>query len=246
MEIMNGVPGCEACHGTVPCRLVNALLRRFVELIEADLAAVGFARRGPVFRYFDPEGNGIALDIQRTTALWGEVEFFINVGVLLAPHLRYHFGEDDPRRDAMPHHGVWRHRLVATGDTAALPDHKFSLSMEADVARAATVVRAWLAENVPRMKSWLGDFDAMLAAVEEDRERSARARAEQLASGRWKAGRWPDGTWNDGIIRAYAHAERGDVDAVAAETAGWHGSGPDSLAASALAIANQRLAERQE
>jgi hypothetical protein len=102
-------------------------------------------------------------------------------------------------------------------------------------------VRTWLAENLPRMKSWLGDFEAMLAAIEEDRERSARARAEQLASGQWKAGRWPDGTWNDGIIRAYAYAERGDLDAVTAETAGWHDGGPDSLAAHALAIANQRL-----
>src|SRR6266540_4237906 len=86
----------------------------------------------------------------------------------------------------------------------------------------------------------------ILAAIDEDRERSARARAEQLASGQWKAGRWPDGTWNDGIVRAYAHAERGDVDAVTAETAVWHDSGPDSLAADAVATANQRLAERQE
>lgn len=237
--------GCAPVAGTVPCRLVNALLRRFVELIEADLAAAGFVRRGPVFRLFDPEGNGIALDIQRTTALRAQVEFFVNVGVLLAAHLRYYFGQDDPRRDAMPHHSVWRHRLVATDDTARLPDHTFSLSTDADVERAATIVRTWLAQNLPRMKSWLGDFDAMLAAIAEDRERSARASAEQLASGQWKAGRWPDGTWSDGIIRVYAHAERGDVDAVTAETAGWHGSGPDWLAADALAIANQRLAEGQ-
>lgn len=239
------MPDPRPVAGTIPCRLVNALLRRFVELIEADLAATGFVRRGPVFRYFDPDGNGIALDIQRTTALRGEVEFFINVGVLLAPHLRYYFGEDDPRRDAMPHHSVWHHRLVATDDTAALPDHTFSLSTEADVERAATIVRTWLTENLPRMKSWLGDFDAMLAAIEEDRERSARARAEQLAAGHWKAGRWPDGIWNGGIIRAYAHAERGDVDAVTAEIADWHNSGPGSLAAHALAIANQRFTERQ-
>jgi hypothetical protein len=224
---------------------VNALLRRFVELIEADLAAAGFIRRGPVFRYFDPEGNGIAIDIQRTTALWAEVEFFVNVGVLLAPHLRYLFGEDDPRRDAMPHDSVWRHRLVATDDTAELSDHKFSLSTEADVERAATIVRTWLAANLPRMKSWLGDFDAMLAAIEQDREQSARARVEQLASGRWKAGRWPDGHWNGGVIRAYAHAARGDVDAVAAETVGWHDTGPASLAADALAVANQHLTEQQ-
>ena len=224
---------------------MNALLRRFVELIEADLAAAGFVRRGPVFRYFDLEGDAVALDIQRTTALRGEVEFFINVGVLLAPHLRYYFGQDDPRRDAMPHHSVWHHRLVATDDTAELPDHTFSLSTDTDVARAATIVRTWLAEYIPRMKSWLGDFDAMLAAIDGDRERSSRARAERLASGQWKAGRWPDGTWNAGIIRAYAHAERGDVDAVTAETASWHDSGPDSLAADALAIANQRLTERK-
>ena len=224
---------------------MNSLLRRFVELIEADLAAAGFVRRGPVFRYFDLEGNGIALDIQRTTALRGEVEFFINVGVLLAPHLRYYFGDEDPRRDAMPHHSVWNHRLVATDDTAALPDHTFSLSTDADGQRAAGIVRSWLAENLPRLKSWLGDFDAMLAAVEEDRERAALARTEQIASGQWKAGRWPDGSWNDGIIRLYAYAERGDVDAVKAETAGWHDTGPDSLAADGLAIANQRLTERQ-
>ncbi|WP_173037865.1 hypothetical protein [Phytohabitans flavus] len=224
---------------------MNACLRRFVELIEVDLAAAGFIRRGPVFRLFDPEGNGIALDIQRTTALRGEVEFFVNVGVLLASHLRYYFGEKDPHRDAMPHHSVWRHRLVATDDTVELSDHRFSLSAEADAERAATIVRTWLAKNLPRMKSWLGDFDAMFAAIEEDRERSSRARAEQLASGQWKAGRWPDGHWSAGVIRAYAHAERGDVDAVTAETAGWHDSGPDSLAADALAVANQRLTERQ-
>lgn len=225
---------------------MNALLRRFVELIEADLAAGGFVRRGPVFRYFDSEGNGIALDIQRTTALSGQVEFFINVGVLLAAHLRYYFGDDDPRRDAMPHHSVWHHRLVATDDTAEMPDRKFSLSTQADVERAADIVRTWLAQNLPRMKSWMGDFEAMLAAIEQDRQRSARARAEQLASGRWKAARWPDGTWSASIIRAFAHAESGDVDSVTAETAGWHDSGPDSLAADAVAIANQRLAERKE
>jgi hypothetical protein len=224
---------------------VNALLRRFVELIEADLVAAGFVRRGPVFRLFDPEGNGIALDIQRSTALRGQVEFFVNVGVLLAAHLRYYLGADDPRLEAMPHHSVWRHRLVATDDTSPLPDHRFSLSTEADVERAATIVRTWLAQNLPRMKSWLGDFDAMLASIEEDRERSAWARAEQLTSGQWKAGRWPDGIWSDGIIRVYAHAERGDVDAVTAETGGWHDSGPESLASDALAIAKQRLAERQ-
>lgn len=243
-EIISREPDARPVAGTVACRLVNVLLRRFVELIDGDLAAAGFVRRGPVFRYFDAENNGIALDIQRTTALRGEVEFFINVGVLLAPHLRYYFGDGDPRREAMPHHSVWSHRLVATDDTAELPDHTFSLSTEPDVERAATIVRTWLVENTDRMKSWLGDFDAMLAAIEQDRDRSARARAEQLASRQWRAGRWPDGTWSASIIRAYAHAERGDVDAVMAETARWHDSGPDSLAADALAIANQRLAER--
>jgi hypothetical protein len=224
---------------------VNPLLRRFVDIVEADLAAAGFVRRGPVFRYFDPQGNGIALDIQRTTALRGDVEFFINVGVLLAPHLRYYFGPDDPRRDAMPHHGVWDHRLLATDDTAELSDHTFSLSTQADVERAATIVRTWVAANLPRLKSWLGDFDAMRAAIEEDRKRSEQARAEQLASGEWKAGRWPDGTWHDIIIRVYAHADRGDVPAVAAETADWSDNGPDSLAAAVLAYANERLTERQ-
>ncbi|MFC7483787.1 DUF4304 domain-containing protein [Luedemannella flava] len=134
---------------TIGCRLVNALLKRFVELVEVDLAAAGFVRRGPVFRYFDTEGNGIALDVQRTTASWGEVAFFINVGVLLAPHLRYYFGADDPRRDAMPHHSVWQHRLRATDDTAQLPDHTFSLSTDADADRAATIVRTWLEKTYP-------------------------------------------------------------------------------------------------
>jgi hypothetical protein len=145
----------------------------------------------------------------------------------------------------MPHHSVWSHRLVATCDTAQMPDHRFSLSTDAEAEHAATIVRTWLAGNLPRMRSWLGDFDVMLAAVEEDRERAARARAEQLASGRWKVGSWPDGIWNDGIIRAYAHAERGDVDSVLAETAGWHDTGPDSLAADAVALASRRLSERQ-
>jgi hypothetical protein len=87
-EIINRVPDVRPVVGPVPCRCVNAYLGRFVELIEADLQAAGFVRRGPVFRYFDSEGNGIALDIQRTTALRGRVEFFVNVGVLLAAHLR--------------------------------------------------------------------------------------------------------------------------------------------------------------
>jgi hypothetical protein len=222
---------------------VNALLRRFVELIETDLAAAGFVRRGPVFRYFDTEGNGIALDIQRTTALRGEVEFFINVGMLLAPHLRHYFGDTDPRRDAMPHHSVWQHRLVADAEQS---DHTFSLSTQADSDRAATIVRTWLAMNLPRLKSWLGDYDAMLAAIDEDREQSDRARAEQLASGQWKPGRFPDGHWSERIICVFAHAERGDVEAVTAETAIWHDGGPTELAAEALAIATRRRTERKE
>lgn len=233
---MDGAP-----PGAVPCRLVNALLRRFVGLLEADLAAAGFVRLGPVFRYFDPEGNGIALDIQRTTALRGEVAFFINVGVLLAPHLRYYFGEDDPRRDAMPHHSVWNHRLVATDDTAELSDHTFTLSTEADVEHAATIVRTWLAENLPRMKTWLGDTDAMLAAAEADRERAARARTEQLASGRWQSGAWPEGHWSTRLIAAYRHAERGDVDAVM----DFPHSDPDSVGADIVALARRRAAERK-
>ena len=243
---VSGRPGgrCRALTGAILCRLVNALLRHFVELIGPDLAAAGFVRRGPVFRYFDPVGNGIALDIQRTTALYGKVEFFINVGVLLAPHLRHYFGPDDPSRDAMPHHSVWRHRLVATDDTAEMSDHTFSLSSPADGDRAAAIVLGWLRENLPRLKSWLGDFDAMFAAIDEDRERSARAREEQLTSG-WKPGRWPDGRWSEGIIRVFAYAERGDVDAVRAETASWDDSGPDSLAAGALALADQRRTERK-
>jgi hypothetical protein len=224
---------------------VNALLRRFVGLVEADLAAAGFVRRGPVFRYFDAEGNGIVLDIQRATALRGEEAFFVNVGVMLAPPLRYYFGDDDPRLDAMPHHGVWDHRLRATDDTAEHPDHTFTLSTEADADRAATIVRTWTAANLARMKSWLGDFDAMFAAMAKDREQSERAREEQLASGQWKAGRWPDGRFSNNIIRVFALAARGDVDGVAAELASWQNTDPDSMAATALAYANQRRTELQ-
>jgi hypothetical protein len=177
--------------------------------------------------------------------LRGEVAFFVNVGVLLAPPLRYYFGDDDPSRDAMPHHGVWRHRLTATDDTAELPDHTFTLSTEADADRAATVVQTWVAANLARMKSWLGDFDAMFAAMAEDREQSERAREEQLASGQWKAGRWPDGSWSNNIISVFALAARGDVAAVAAEIASWQNSDPDSMAATALAYANQRHTELQ-
>jgi hypothetical protein len=196
-----------------------------------------------VFRYFDVEGNGIVLDIQRTTALRGEIAFVVNVGVLLAAPLRYFFGDEDPRLDAMPHHGVWDHRLTATDDTAELPDHTFTLSTEADADRAAMIVRAWVAANLPRMKSWLGDFDAMFAAMAKDREQSERASEEQLASGQWIAGRWPDGRFSKNIIGVFALAARGDVDAVAAEIAGWQNSDPDSMAATALAYANQRHTE---
>jgi hypothetical protein len=95
------------------------------------------------------------------------------------------------------------------------------------------------------MKSWLGDFDAMLAAIDQDRKQADRASAEQLASGQWKPGAWPDGHWYEGIIRVYAHAERGDVQAVRVEHSGREDSGPDSLKAHALAVAKQRLPERQ-
>lgn len=220
---------------------MHALLRQFVASVEAEATGAGFVRRGPVFRYFDAAGNGIVFDIQRAGRLWGEVEFFVNAGVLLAPYLRYQLGEADPHRDAMPHHGVWWHRVVATDDTAELPDHRFSLSTEADADRAAAVVRTWLAGSLPRMMSWLGDFDAMLATIAQDREQSDRASEEQLASGQWKPGRWPDGHWYEGIIRVYAHADRGDVRAVEAED-----SGPDSMRDHARAIAEQRRAERQE
>jgi hypothetical protein len=88
------------------------LPRRFVELIEVELAPAAFVRRGPVFRYFVPSGNGIVLDVQRD--------------------------------------------------------------------------------------------------------------AEQLSTGQWRPGRWPDGQWNANVLRAYAHAEHGDPDAVVAEIAGWH------------------------
>ncbi|MCU7724288.1 DUF4304 domain-containing protein [Actinoplanes sp. KI2] len=224
---------------------MNALLRQFVEPVEADLRAAGFVRRGPVFRYFDADGNGIAIAVQRTTALWGQVEFFVNVGVLIAPYLRHHLGNGDPRRDAMPYHGVWDHRLVATDDTAELPDHTFSLSTDADADRAATMVRTWLARNLPRMKSWLGNYDAMLATIESDREQSERASAEQLASGRWKAGAWPDGGWAESIIRAYAYADRGDVDALTAEIADRGDPDPDDWTADVLAIAARRRTEQQ-
>jgi hypothetical protein len=227
---------------SVWCRVVNALLRRFVELIEADSVAAGFVRRGPVFRYFDADGDGIAVDIQRTTASRGEVAFYVNIGVLFAPHLRRSLGDRDPRLGAMPHHSVWEHRLVAIPEASS---DTFVVSADAEVDRAAGIVRTWLGENLPRLKSWLGDLDAMLAAIEADRERAAWARAEQLACG-WMPGRWPEGIWKgSAIIRAYAHAERGDVTAVTAETAGWSDSGPNSLAADILAVAGRRHAERR-
>ncbi|GIF76762.1 hypothetical protein [Asanoa siamensis] len=220
---------------------MNALLRRFVGLVEADARAAGFTRRGPVFRYFDAGGDGIAFDIQRTVALRAEVAFFVNVGVLLGPHLRYYLGRKDPHRHAMPHHSVWHYRLVATDDTAELPDHTFELSTDADADRAATVVRTWLATNLPRMKTWLGDADAMIEAVEHHREEFARAHAARLADPRREAGRFPQGRWHDRAIRAYAHAQRGDVAAAGAETATWNGG--EELAADVLALADRRRTE---
>lgn len=220
---------------------MNALLKQFVDLVDAELAPAGFVRRGPVWRLFDADGNGIAIDIQRTAALYGQVEFFVNAGLLLAPYVRFYFGDKDPSRDVMPHHSVWQDRITATDDTAELPDHRFSLSDDADVERAVAIVRAWLARNLPRMTSWLGDYDAMLAAIESDRAQSARAGAEQLASGRWTAGAWPDGSWSERLIRAYAVAARGDVEAARAATADWgDDDDPDSVTASVLALANER------
>ncbi|MBW6435698.1 hypothetical protein KZ829_18305 [Actinoplanes hulinensis] len=219
---------------------MNPLLRRFVDLLEDGLAPDGFVRRGPVYRYLDADGNGIALDIQRTTAMYGEVEFFVNAGVLLGPYVRYFLDDEDPRLDVIPRHGVWEHRLVAEDD-----DHRFSLADEAGADRAAEVVLTWTRANVPRLKGWLGDYDAMLAAVAEDGERVRRARAEQLASGEWKPGRWPDGTWREKVIRLYRDAERGDVGAVSALIGTPKAVDPDSVHAAALAYAEQRRAERK-
>jgi hypothetical protein len=130
---------------------------------------------------------------------------------------------------------------VATDETAELSDHTFTLSTEAGVEHAATIVRTWLAENLPRMKTWLGDTDAMLAAAAADRERAARVRAEQLASGRWQSGAWPQGHWSTRLIAAYRHAERGDVDAVM----DFPHSDPDSVGADIVALARRRAAERK-
>lgn len=220
---------------------MNALLQRFLRLAETDLVAAGFVRRKLVFRLFGARGDAIVVDVQRATALWGEVEFYVNVGVLIAPYTRHLLGRRSPQRAAMPHHGVWDHRLTATDATAELPDHRFSLSTDADADRAAGIVRSWLAASLPRLTSWLGDYDAMLAALEEDRVRSERASAEQLATGRWTEGAWPDGGWAEQILTIYALADRGDVAGVRAATADWEDAGdPGSVAADALAHAQRR------
>lgn len=231
---------------------MKALLRRFIELIEVELLPAGFVRRGSVYRYFDPAGNGIVLEIQRTTALLGQAEFYINVGLLLAPHVRFGLGDRDPRRAALPLHGIWQHRLTAwrhasieiAGDPG--PGHRFTLAAQADAERAAAIVVAWLADNLPALKSQL-DLDEMLAAADNHRERSERARDEQLAAGRWQPGRWPDGNWHADVLRAYACAERGDPDAVAAQIADWPAhwkDGPGSFAEDVVALANRRATER--
>lgn len=214
------------------------LLRRFVELIEAELVLAGFVRRGPVFRYIDPSGNGIVLDIQRTTALDGEVAFFVNVGLLLAPYVRFFLGDRDPRLDTTSAHGIWRHRLMAEVTSANLPDHTFSLTTDKDAEHAAAIVLDWLANNLPVLKGQL-DVDAMLAAAEEHRRRGELASAEQLATGRWQPGRWPDGNWNTALLRAYAHAEHGDLDAVSAAI-GDLPAGASRLTGEILALAHRR------
>ena len=76
---------------------MQALLRRFIDLVEVELLPAGFVRRGSVFRYFNPAGNGIVLEIQHTAALLGQAEFYINVGLLLAPHVRFGLRDRDPR-----------------------------------------------------------------------------------------------------------------------------------------------------
>jgi hypothetical protein len=225
---------------------VKTVLRSFVDLLEVELVPAGFVRRGPVFRYFAPSGNAIVLDIQRSSSPTGDVDFFINVGLLLAPHAAFFLGELDPRLDAMPMHGIWEHRLVANTATGALPDHRFTLTADADtVSAAAAVVRTWLSDNLPALMSWL-DIDAMLAAADQHRRRSDLASIEQISDGQWKPGRWPEGHWNSGVLRAYAHAENGDPDAAATEIAGWHTAGPGSIAEDVMALAVRRAAERNE
>ena len=158
----------------LPYRLVNALLRQFVALIETDRAAGEFVRRGPVFRYFDVAGDGIAIDLQRTVALEAEVEFFVNVGVLLAPHLRYYLGEDDPHRTAMPHHSVWRHRLVATAEEDR------ELSAKARAARLADPLR-----KAGRFRT---GASARGTASTRCRRRTGPARRPSTASGHHRSG----------------------------------------------------------
>jgi hypothetical protein len=136
--------------GSLPS--VKALLRRFIDLVEVELVPAGFVRRGAVFRYFDFSGNGI---VQRTTAVLGQAEFYINVGLLLAPHVRFYLRGRDPRLHAAPEHGIWQHRLTAwrhasieiVGDTG--PGHCFTLATDADAVRAASIVSAWWRPTCP-------------------------------------------------------------------------------------------------
>jgi hypothetical protein len=212
---------------------MKPVLREFVRLLESELAPSGFVRRGPVFRWFTPNGNGIVLDIQQTAALHADAAFFVNVGLMFGPLLTWSLGDGDPLLEAMPANGIWHYRIVATRD--GLPDHRFSLRGEADADRAFQIVQAWLSTGLPKLRG-LMDAEAMLAASIADRAQSERASEEQLRTRQWVPGHHPDGTWNDGALGAYVLAERGDVAGVIEATECW-GGGPGSLADDIVALA---------
>jgi hypothetical protein len=91
------------------------------------------------------------------------------------------------------------------------------------------------------------DIDAMLAAEKDHRKRAELAQIEQISTGQWEPGRWPDGQWNANVLRAYAHAEHGDLDAVKSEISGWHWHrGGGSIAEHILAFAKRRADEQNE
>lgn len=216
-------------------------LKTFVTLLDAELSVHGFVRRGPAFRHFAANGNGIVFEIQQSTALFGEVEFYVNVGLLIGPLLAVSLGDKDPRLDARPMYGIWQTRLVGNQTT---PDaQRFILSSDDDAQNAFANVQAWMSTSLPKLIGWT-DVAEMQAGAYADRERSAWARDEQLRTREYVPGRWPDGHWNYGLLDAYVRAERGDVDGVLAEIADWPGRNePGSIQMALLAIATGRAAE---
>jgi hypothetical protein len=207
---------------------VSILKRALLARLTADLRPRGLIRHGNAFRYFEPSGSGIVVELQGSYPRTGEYEFYVNAAILYAPHLRFFMASAnlDPMKRASAVHGVWQHRLInpATGDLdpatgSIIPstrDHRFILATDGDVDAAFAAITRWLDAQLPTLKTWLTG-EAMVAAAyahgESTREASAHAKL-LIEAGELPVVDWPEGHWSLGPLEVYLADDRGDLEAV--------------------------------